>query len=194
MPYLPIDPAHVGRTYEAVIRVNSQSGKGGVAYVMETDHGLSLPRGLQIEFSRLIQGVAEDTGTEVEPAEMWRAFAATYLPDRVTVTVTGHDIATHDRRTRLQGTVVIDGVEHAIDDTARVPSTPSCRPCAGSPASTSTSGTTSSTPAARAPAPKLWPTWPCARVRRPARHRPFAGAWASTRTWCRPGSPPSPGP
>ncbi len=67
MPYLPIDPAHVGRTYEAVIRVNSQSGKGGVAYIMETEHGFSLPRRLQIEFSKTIQAVAEDTGTEITP-------------------------------------------------------------------------------------------------------------------------------
>ena len=67
VPYLPIDPAHVGRTYEAVIRVNSQSGKGGVAYIMETEHGFSLPRRLQIEFSKTIQTVAEDTGTEITP-------------------------------------------------------------------------------------------------------------------------------
>jgi 2-isopropylmalate synthase len=121
VPYLPIDPAHVGRTYEAVIRVNSQSGKGGVAYVMETDHGLTLPRGLQIEFSRVVQGVAEDTGTEVEPAELWRAFTDTYLPATSRIAVTGHDIATHERRTRLSGTVEIDGVAHAVDTTAAGP-------------------------------------------------------------------------
>jgi 2-isopropylmalate synthase len=121
VPYLPIDPAHVGRTYEAVIRVNSQSGKGGVAYVMETDHGLSLPRGLQIEFSRVIQGVAEDTGTEVDPAEIWRTFSETYLPPEPRITVGGHDIATHAGRTRLQGTVVVDGVEHAVEATANGP-------------------------------------------------------------------------
>ena len=67
VPYLPIDPAHVGRSYEAVIRVNSQSGKGGVAYIMENEHGFSLPRRLQIEFSKTIQTVAEDTGTEISP-------------------------------------------------------------------------------------------------------------------------------
>ncbi|AFE18493.1 2-isopropylmalate synthase [Mycobacterium tuberculosis RGTB327] len=61
VPYLPIDPRDVGRTYEAVIRVNSQSGKGGVAYIMKTDHGLSLPRRLQIEFSQVIQKIAEGT-------------------------------------------------------------------------------------------------------------------------------------
>jgi 2-isopropylmalate synthase len=81
VPYLPIDPAHVGRTYEAVIRVNSQSGKGGVAYIMETEHGFALPRRLQIEFSKTIQSIAEDTGTEISPGAMWDAFSATYLPE-----------------------------------------------------------------------------------------------------------------
>jgi 2-isopropylmalate synthase len=65
VPYLPIDPKHVGRTYEAVIRVNSQSGKGGVAYVMKEEHGFDLPRRLQIEFSKTIQHITEDTGTEI---------------------------------------------------------------------------------------------------------------------------------
>ena len=64
VPYLPIDPKHVGRTYEAVIRVNSQSGKGGVAYIMKAEHGFDLPRRLQIEFSKTIQTITEDTGTE----------------------------------------------------------------------------------------------------------------------------------
>ena len=67
VPYLPIDPKHVGRTYEAVIRVNSQSGKGGVAYIMQAEHGFDLPRRLQIEFSKTIQGITEDTGTEITP-------------------------------------------------------------------------------------------------------------------------------
>ncbi|HEX9504435.1 MAG TPA: 2-isopropylmalate synthase, partial [Acidimicrobiia bacterium] len=80
VPYLPIDPAHVGRSYEAVIRVNSQSGKGGVAYIMEEEHGFSLPRRLQIEFSKTIQAVAEDTGTEITPAAMWDHFREMYLP------------------------------------------------------------------------------------------------------------------
>ena len=67
VPYLPIDPKHVGRTYEAVIRVNSQSGKGGVAYIMKAEHGFDLPRRLQIEFSKTIQDITEDTGTEITP-------------------------------------------------------------------------------------------------------------------------------
>jgi 2-isopropylmalate synthase len=79
VPYLPIDPKDVGRTYEAVIRVNSQSGKGGVAYVMKTEHQLDLPRRLQIEFSKVIQAVTDSQGGEVSPDEMWQAFAGEYL-------------------------------------------------------------------------------------------------------------------
>jgi 2-isopropylmalate synthase len=79
VPYLPIDPKDVGRTYEAVIRVNSQSGKGGVAYVMRTEHNLDLPRRLQIEFSQVVQRHTDDVGGEVEPARMWEIFSADYL-------------------------------------------------------------------------------------------------------------------
>jgi 2-isopropylmalate synthase len=79
VPYLPIDPRDVGRTYEAVIRVNSQSGKGGVAYIMKSDHDLVLPRRLQIEFSQVIQQIADGEGGEVSPKEMWDAFAEEYL-------------------------------------------------------------------------------------------------------------------
>ncbi len=79
VPYLPIDPKDVGRTYEAVIRVNSQSGKGGVAYIMKADHGLALPRRLQIEFSQAIQQITDGEGGEVSPKEMWDAFYDEYL-------------------------------------------------------------------------------------------------------------------
>ncbi len=81
VPYLPIDPKDVGRTYEAVIRVNSQSGKGGVAYIMRTEYKLELPRRLQIEFSQVIQRVTDEEGGEVSPEEMWAAFSAEYLPE-----------------------------------------------------------------------------------------------------------------
>lgn len=81
VPYLPIDPADVGRTYEAVIRVNSQSGKGGVAYIMRTEHRLDLPRRLQIEFSQVIQRVTDSEGGEVAPSAMWATFSQEYLPD-----------------------------------------------------------------------------------------------------------------
>jgi len=80
VPYLPIDPRDVGRTYEAVIRVNSQSGKGGVAYILKTEHQLDLPRRLQIEFSQVIQRVTDTQGGEVSPEEIWAAFTDEYLP------------------------------------------------------------------------------------------------------------------
>ncbi|MGN6609086.1 MAG: 2-isopropylmalate synthase [Jatrophihabitans sp.] len=79
IPYLPIDPKDVGRSYEAVIRVNSQSGKGGVAYIMKFDHNLDLPRRLQIEFSQVIQRHTDAEGGEVEPARMWEIFESEYL-------------------------------------------------------------------------------------------------------------------
>ena len=80
VPYLPIDPKDIGRSYEAVIRVNSQSGKGGVAYIMKTEHQLDLPRRLQIEFSQVIQSHTDDQGGEVFPDQMWRIFVDEYLP------------------------------------------------------------------------------------------------------------------
>ena len=80
VPYLAIDPHDVGRSYEAVIRVNSQSGKGGVAYVMKAEHQLDLPRRLQIEFSRVVQGHTDDEGGEVTAWQMWEIFSAEYLP------------------------------------------------------------------------------------------------------------------
>jgi 2-isopropylmalate synthase len=98
VPYLPIDPKHVGRTYEAVVRVNSQSGKGGVAYVMKTEHGFDLPRRLQIEFSKTIQHITEDSGTEISPAEMWDAFRTEYLPEAPEIALLGHEIRSSDSR------------------------------------------------------------------------------------------------
>jgi 2-isopropylmalate synthase len=79
MPYLPIDPKDVGRSYEAVIRVNSQSGKGGVAYLMKMENKLDLPRRLQIEFSQVIQRHTEGAGGEVDAAQMWQIFTEEYL-------------------------------------------------------------------------------------------------------------------
>ncbi|MBD8605758.1 2-isopropylmalate synthase [Aeromicrobium sp. CFBP 8757] len=79
VPYLPIDPKDVGRSYEAVIRVNSQSGKGGVAYILKNDHQLDLPRRLQIEFSQIVQQLTEGEAGEIEPASIWAAFQREYL-------------------------------------------------------------------------------------------------------------------
>ncbi len=96
VPYLPIDPADLGRTYDAVIRVNSQSGKGGVAYLLERDHGLELPRLLQIEFSKVVQEAADATGKEQTSADIRRIFDQTYLSEDVAVAYEDHEL-THSR-------------------------------------------------------------------------------------------------
>jgi 2-isopropylmalate synthase len=117
VPYLPIDPRDVGRTYEAVIRVNSQSGKGGVAYIMKADHGLVLPRRLQIEFSQAIQKITDGEGGEVSPKEMWDVFAEEYLaPVRPLERIRQKVIASEvDGGTdTIEATVKIDGVETDI--------------------------------------------------------------------------------
>ncbi|MCW4459643.1 2-isopropylmalate synthase [Microbacterium sp. MPKO10] len=80
VPYLPVDPKDLGRSYEAVIRVNSQSGKGGVSYLLKSDHGLELPRRLQIEFSSVVQGKTDSDGGEVTSEQIWRIFQDEYLP------------------------------------------------------------------------------------------------------------------
>ena len=94
VPYLPIDPHHLGRSYEAVIRVNSQSGKGGVAYIMKFEHGLDLPRRLQIEFSSVIQKLTEASGTEISANRIWTAFETTYLTSEHPVGLVGHPLIT----------------------------------------------------------------------------------------------------
>jgi 2-isopropylmalate synthase len=110
VPYLPIDPADVGRTYEAVIRINSQSGKGGVAYILEQDYGLSLPRRLQVEFGQVIQRLAEETGEELMPARIWEAFEQEYLAETKPFELIDHQ--------SVSGTVADDGV-HSITATVR---------------------------------------------------------------------------
>jgi len=111
VPYLPIDPKHVGRTYEAVIRVNSQSGKGGVAYVMKAEHGLDLPRRLQIEFSKTVQLVTEESGTEISPAEMWERFDAEYLAPETPLKLLAHEVTTGDDGAVITAQLLVDG-EH----------------------------------------------------------------------------------
>jgi 2-isopropylmalate synthase len=124
VPYLPIDPRDVGRTYEAVIRVNSQSGKGGVAYIMKSDHGLVLPRRLQIEFSQVIQTIADGEGGEVSPKQMWDAFAEEYLaPVRPLERIKQRVNAAEDDggATSIVSTVKIDGVETDISGSGNGP-------------------------------------------------------------------------
>ena len=115
VPYLPIDPKHVGRTYEAVIRVNSQSGKGGVAYIMKTEHGLDLPRRLQQEFSKSIQHITEDTGTEITPIAMWDTFESEYLSDNVAITLLSHETTTSEKGARITAQMLIGGQHRTVN-------------------------------------------------------------------------------
>jgi 2-isopropylmalate synthase len=114
VPYLPIDPSHTGRTYEAIIQVNSQSGKGGVAYVMDTEHGLDLPRRLQIEFSKAVQAVTEDSGTVIKAGEMWDVFSKTYLSDEAGVRLLGSEVSTGGRRTTVTAQLLVDGEPRTV--------------------------------------------------------------------------------
>ncbi|MBP2512923.1 2-isopropylmalate synthase [Sphingomonas sp. PvP018] len=115
VPYLPIDPADLGRSYEAVIRVNSQSGKGGVAWVIEQDKGLKLPKRLQADFSRHVQAYADETSRELNAADIWQLFERTYLPhadDRVELR-DYEESGTAGQRVFI-GRVAIDGEERSI--------------------------------------------------------------------------------
>ncbi|MGI8493160.1 MAG: 2-isopropylmalate synthase [Acidimicrobiales bacterium] len=121
VPYLPIDPKHVGRTYEAIIRVNSQSGKGGVAYLMDTEHGLDLPRRLQIEFSKEVQAVTEASGTEIKSGELWDVFSRTYLPDDAGIRLISTEVSSTsggepggESVTRVTAQVLVDGAHRTL--------------------------------------------------------------------------------
>jgi 2-isopropylmalate synthase len=111
VPYLPIDPQDVGRSYEAVIRINSQSGKAGVAYLLEKDHGLSMPRRLQIEFSQVIQKVADDSGKEISPSDVWEKFQSTYLNDSGAYEFIEHNINSHANKDGTQSDEIKIGLK-----------------------------------------------------------------------------------
>ena len=114
-PYLPIDPKDVGRSYEAVIRVNSQSGKGGVAYILRAEHKLELPRRLQIEFSRIVQGLTDEEGGEISGEEIWAAFRAEYLERRTPLALNSvHTSSAAGERDALSVNVYVDGQIHTL--------------------------------------------------------------------------------
>ena len=125
VPYLPIDPRHLGRSYEAVVRVNSQSGKGGVSYVLLHEYGLDLPRGLQVDFSKQIQTVTEDTGTEITSYEIHRRFMASYVePERPWIELIGHRATTDTigaSRTDLEAHLHVEGVERTVSGSGNGP-------------------------------------------------------------------------
>ena len=122
VPYLPIDPADLGRTYEAIIRVNSQSGKGGTAYVLKAEHGLDLPRGLQVEFGQIIQAIADGEGIEVSPERIWREFETAYLaPDRQLQLVRSRVEAAADSPDSIEVVVRSNGDEMVLSGSGNGP-------------------------------------------------------------------------
>jgi 2-isopropylmalate synthase len=114
VPYLPIDPKDLGRSYEAVIRVNSQSGKGGVAFLLERAYGIRLPRRLQIEFSRKVQQISDASGSEVTAEQIWKAFQAEYIDRRTPFEQRGHRNHASGEQEKLTARVSRDGVEQAL--------------------------------------------------------------------------------
>src|ERR1700758_5365720 len=121
VPYLPIDPHDVGRTYEAVIRVNSQSGKGGVAYVMKAEYQLDLPRRLQIEFSRVIQGHTDAEGGEVTPGQMWEIFSAEYLSPGSLALLDHQTSSVVEAKHALAAEISVDGRAQQVDGVGNGP-------------------------------------------------------------------------
>ena len=115
VPYLPIDPSDVGRSYEAVIRINSQSGKGGVAYLLEKDHGLSMPRRLQIEFSQVIQKIADESGKEISPSDIWDNFQETYLNSSGRYEFIEHHINSSSNKDGSQSDEITIDLKHNSD-------------------------------------------------------------------------------
>jgi len=140
VPYLPIDPKDIGRTYEAVIRVNSQSGKGGVAYLMKSEHQLDLPRRLQIEFSQVIQAKTDSEGGEVLADEMWRIFVDEYLPAELTKDVVPwgrfkllgmSERSEMDKDVQLTASIIDNGARREIDGTGNGPISAFCNALQG---------------------------------------------------------------
>ena len=122
VPYLPVDPKDIGRTYEAVIRVNSQSGKGGVAYIMKTEHQMDLPRRLQVEFSRVIQQVTDSAGGEVSPREMRDVFDTEYLERATPLKLQRHRISSDGEGTdEIIATVRVENDVHEITGSGNGP-------------------------------------------------------------------------
>lgn len=182
VPYLPVDPKDLGRSYEAVIRVNSQSGKGGVAYLLKADHAIDLPRKLQIEFSGVVQARTDEEGGEMTSANIWSIFRDEYLPADSTDDKWGRFELTRTRTSSdLTGETALDvdlrigdDVESTTDEAqGRSPrSSPSSRRTESASSCTTTSSTRSARAATRRP--RRTSSWTStARA---------SGAWASTPT------------
>ena len=124
VPYLPIDPADLGRTYEAVVRINSQSGKGGVAFLLEKDHGVSLPRRLQISMSQKIQKIADETGKEISTSEIWEIFHTNFVMPKSGHSFKNYSLKTSDSENdsdHIKAEIEIDGENHEISGSGNGP-------------------------------------------------------------------------
>ena len=124
VPYLPIDPADLGRSYEAVVRINSQSGKGGVAFLLEKDHGVSLPRRLQISMSQKIQKIADETGKEISTSEIWEIFHTNFVMPKSGHSFKNYSLKTSDTADvsdHIKAEIEIDGKNHEISGSGNGP-------------------------------------------------------------------------
>ena len=114
VPYLPIDPADLGRSYESVIRVNSQSGKGGIAFLLERHHGIVMPRRLQVEFSTIVQRHTDEHGSEVTADQLWTLFSQAYLDETARIRLLAHRMVGSDRGHQVELEVSVDGRRHLL--------------------------------------------------------------------------------
>jgi 2-isopropylmalate synthase len=121
VPYLPIDPADLGRSYEAVVRINSQSGKGGVAFLLEKDHGVSLPRRLQISMSQKIQELADETGKEISSSVIWEIFEENFLKPKNNFSYQSHTSSTKDDVNKLEVKMIMNAKEINVSGTGNGP-------------------------------------------------------------------------
>ena len=122
VPYLPIDPEDVGRTYEAVIRINSQSGKGGISYILEQDYGVTLPRRMQIDFSQVIQKQADETGKELDSKEIWESFENYYLKNNAKkISYNSHEIQSSKEKDVIKLSLIREKKEIQIEGTGNGP-------------------------------------------------------------------------
>ena len=122
VPYLPIDPEDVGRTYEAVIRINSQSGKGGISYILEQDYGVTLPRRMQIDFSQVIQKQADETGKELDSKEIWQSFENYYLKNNAKkISYNSHEIQSSKEKDVIKLSLLENNKEIQIEGTGNGP-------------------------------------------------------------------------
>ncbi|VVD73632.1 2-isopropylmalate synthase [Pandoraea cepalis] len=121
VPYLPIDPSDLGRTYDSIIRVNSQSGKGGIAYLLEQSYGVQMPRRLQVDFSSAVQRYTDETGAEVTASQIWQLFQKEYVASNEPVAYVGHTLSERDGRQQIAVTLDIHGQRTTVSGTGNGP-------------------------------------------------------------------------